>query len=871
MDSTSFDIRRRFLDYFKKQGHREIASSPVIPHEDPTLLFTNAGMNQFKDVFLGRSKREYTRAATSQKCIRAGGKHNDLENVGHTRRHLTFFEMLGNFSFGDYFKKEAIQFAWDVTTQVFRFPEERVWATVFREDDEAAELWTKHLPSSRIVRLGEKDNFWAMGDTGPCGPCSELLFDRGRKYGDATSPLDDTTGERYLEFWNLVFMQYNRVPDGSKEALPKPSIDTGAGLERVMSLLLDTETVFETDILRTLIHAVEEQTGKRYDPHSQEAPAFRVIADHMRSLSFAIADGAQPSNTDRGYVLRKILRRAVRYARQLGIQKPFLGSLLPALCATMGTSYPELITSKDRIVEVLTLEEESFLRTLRRGGALLNTIVSRSERTKSISGDDAFLLKDTYGMPFEEIVLFAKDYGCTVEEARYLTLEEEARKRSQAARKQAAQLAEKSLYEELLGRFGERGFEREENALQAEVLACIKGGELVQTLEEGDEGEVLLSRTPFYPEMGGQVGDCGSIISQSGLFQVKEAKSPFEGIVIHQGKAVQGALSVGDTVTASIDIERRQKIESNHTATHLLHWALGVVLGGHIRQSGSYVDDHHLRFDFSHHKQMSQEEIAAVEKLVNHAIQSDIVVKTSVIPYEEAQKRSDIRQYFGEKYGNEVRVVEAGHSKELCGGTHTTSTGRVGFFRIAKESSIAAGMRRIEAVTQEEAYLFSKKAEERLVKLASLLKVPDAKLEEKVEKMLSEIKKLEETIHGMKKKSISHMIHALKATKTAHGLVYSAQFECEAGDIRLVSEEIAQTMKDYAVLVLGFKAGNKAHLVIRVAGGNVSSACSAKTLLESGLKIMGGKGGGSESSAQGASDHSEKLEEALSHIVSLVE
>jgi alanyl-tRNA synthetase len=868
MHTTSHDIRRRFLDYFKKQGHREIASSPVIPHDDPTLLFTNAGMNQFKDVFLGKSKREYTRATTSQKCIRAGGKHNDLENVGHTRRHLTFFEMLGNFSFGDYFKKEAIQFAWEVSTQIFCLPEEKIWPTVFRDDDEAAELWTKYVPSSRIIRLGEKDNFWAMGDTGPCGPCSELLFDRGAKYGDATSPLNDASGERFLEFWNLVFMQYNRLQDGTKELLPRPSIDTGAGLERVMSLLLDTETVYETDVLRSLIGSVEEQTGRVYDPHSKEAPAFRVIADHMRSLSFAIADGAQPSNTDRGYVLRKILRRAVRYARQLGIQKPFLGTLLPSLCETMGESYPELITSKDRIVEILTIEEESFIRTLKRGGAILNGIISRSEKIGSISGDDAFLLKDTYGLPFDEIVLFAKDYGCTVEQARFLDLEEEAKKRSQAARKQAMQMAEKSIYEELVARFGEMNFEREANSLQAEVLACIRDGEPVSSLLEGEEGEILLSRTPFYPEMGGQIGDSGSLISQMGLFQVKDTKSPYNGLITHQGKLEQGTLSVGDSVIASIDIERRKKIEANHTATHLLHWALGVVLGGHIRQRGSYVDDQHLRFDFSHHKQMSDDEISQVEKLVNQAIQSNIFVKTYALTYEEAQKRPDIRQYFGEKYGNEVRVVEAGHSQELCGGTHTLTTGQVGFFRISKEASIAAGMRRIEAVTQEEAYLFSKKAEERIQKLAVQLKVPEAKLEEKIDKLLLEVDRLEANIVELKRKSLGRLIEHMEETKTPFGSIYTAILESDASDIKLIMEEIAKKAKDYMALVVGFKAQGKAHLAVRISDSKVSEICSAKKLLAKGLHELSGKGGGNELYAQGASDAIEKLPQAIASILS---
>lgn len=862
---TSADIRKSFLGYFKKEGHKEIASSPVVPHDDPTLLFTNAGMNQFKDVFLGQSRREYTRATTSQKCIRSSGKHNDLENVGHTTRHLTFFEMLGNFSFGDYFKKEAIRFAWEVSTGVFKFPEERIWPTVFREDDEAFELWTAYVPSHRIIRLGEKDNFWAMGDTGPCGPCSELLFDRGEKYSSAKTPLEDATGERFLEFWNLVFMQYNTLPDGTREKLPKPSIDTGAGLERVMSLLLNTETVFETDILRALIGAIEKNSGVKYDPSAPNSAAFRVMADHVRSLSFAIADGAQPSNTDRGYALRKILRRAVRYARQLGIQEPFLASLLPALIEEMGESYPELISCRSRIEQVLTIEEEAFLRTLKRGGTMFTTILARSQQSKVLTGDDAFLLKDTYGLPFEEISLCAKDNNCSVDEVRFNELEEEAKARSRAARKNVNQLAEDSFYEKLLGEIGESVFTRHYPSIEATITACLKDGKMVSSLTAGEEGEILLNETPFYAEMGGQVGDTGSLQSKGALFQVQNTTSPFKGMVVHKGVVEKGTLSVGDHLTASINVERRRRIEANHTATHLLHWALSSVLGGHIRQSGSFVHEEYFRFDFAHHKQVTEEELEAVEAMVNRAIYADLPVKSYEISYEEAQNRKEIKQFFGEKYGNEVRVVEAGSSKELCGGTHTCSTGKLGFFLIRKESSIAAGIRRIEAVTQEQAYLLSKQTKARLKHIADKLKVPDSKLEERVDKLLVEGEALEHKVLLLKKEAFKRLANSCTITQTKVGAVYSLECSLDPADIKFLLDEIHATAKTYFAIVVGVTSEEKAHLAIRLM--KAQGDLSAKTLLALGLEQLGGSGGGKETFAQGASPKKEALSSAMKAVV----
>jgi alanyl-tRNA synthetase len=692
----SQEIRRAFLNYFKSKGHAIVPSSPVIPHDDPTLLFINAGMNQFKDVFLGESKRDYTRAATTQKCIRVGGKHNDLENVGHTSRHLTFFEMIGNFSFGDYFKKEAIEYAWDITNHVFKFDPEKIWVSVFRDDDEAFSLWEKFLPAKRIVRLGEKDNFWAMGDTGPCGPCSELLYDRGDHYGSARSPLEDSSGERYLEFWNLVFMQYSKNAAGNLEPLPKKSIDTGSGLERVVSLKMGVDTVFETDILRSLIAETEKISGKVYHKDGKDAPAFHVIADHIRSLSFAIADGVQPSNTDRGYVLRKILRRAVRYGRMLGLQKPFLAQVFPRLLSVMGEDFPELKTSQERICEILTLEEEAFIRTLARGGQLLGQVIERSQELRKISGEDAFKLKDTYGFPLEEVLLIAKDENLVVDMVRYAELDEEAKEKSRKAHKTSAQNFGENFFAEFAKKHKPCVFEGYQTpALDAVVTAIVVEGAFVDQLNEGEQGIVLLDRTPFYAEMGGQVGDTGAI----GHFRVYDTTSPYPGVIAHLGTQVKGSLRVNEKVSAAIDLKRRQEIQNNHTATHILHWALHKVLGHHIKQAGSLVDEKRLRFDFSHHKAVSPAEIREIERLVNEKIRSDKAVESYELKYEDAQKRSDIKQFFGEKYGDKVRVIDIDFSKELCGGTHAARVGTIGLFKIAKESSIAAGVRRIEAVT----------------------------------------------------------------------------------------------------------------------------------------------------------------------------
>jgi alanyl-tRNA synthetase len=867
-------IRRQFLDYFKKQQHQVVPSSPVMPHDDPTLLFTNAGMNQFKDLFLGKSHRDYTRATTSQKCIRVGGKHNDLENVGHTSRHLTFFEMLGNFSFGDYFKQDAIRYAWEISTQIFGFDPDRIWPSIFREDDEAFELWQKYVPASRISRFDEKDNFWAMGDTGPCGPCSELLFDRGPKYGSAKNPKEDATGERFLEFWNLVFMQFNRLPDGTIAALPKPSIDTGAGLERIISLKMGVDSVFETDLLRSLIAETEQLSGVKY--HGSDTgsdPAFKVVADHLRCLAFAIADGVQPSNVDRGYVLRKVLRRAVRYGRMLGFEEPFLAKLLPRLLAAMGDDYPELRAAENRLAEVLTQEEEAFIRTLRRGGNLLNVIIDKAEKQQRvITGDDAFKLKDTYGFPLEEIQLLAKDAKLSVDTARYELLEQEAKQRSRSAHKAVQQLASENVFADFVQKHGACLFVGYTNQhASGAVAGLMREGVFVPQLNTGEEGLVILDKTPFYAEMGGQVGDIGILSNPNTSFRVADCSSPYKGVIAHTGKMETGSLKLGDRLDAKIDSERRQKIANNHTATHLLHWALRQVLGAHIKQAGSVVEPLRLRFDFSHHKALTADEIHQIEDLVNRKIREDLPVGNYELPYEEAQKNAQIIQFFGEKYGTTVRVVDIDYSKELCGGTHTSALGRIGLFRILKESSIAAGIRRIEASTGTEAEQFARQSEHTLSELAEMLKIAPTKLKERLEKLIEENKLLQLQVKAVKKMQLVQLAETLlkKAHKKGGTAFLVEELELPAEDLNAIAEELMSQLPS-CILVLAAKSGDRCQLLARVSDDLVAQGKKAIDIIKLLAPIVEGSGGGKAQSAQAGGKAPEKLPAALAKAQELI-
>ena len=853
--NLSQEIRRKFLHYFKEKGHAIIPSSPVVPHDDPTLLFTNAGMNQFKDVFLGSNQREYKRASTAQKCIRVGGKHNDLDNVGHTSRHLTFFEMLGNFSFGDYFKEKAIEYAWEVTNKVFGFDPDHLWITVFETDDEAAALWEKWVSPKRIVRLGEKDNFWAMGETGPCGPCSELYYDRGKNFGDAKHLKDDVTGERYLEFWNLVFMQFNRDANGKMLPLPNQSVDTGAGLERVVSLKMGVDNVFLTDILRHLIAQVEKVSKKKYRPEDLHlAPAFHVIADHVRSLSFAIADGAQPSNIERGYVLRKLIRRASRYGKSLELNEPFLAKILPALVEMMGADYPELKDSQGRVEEILTLEEESFLRTLKRGGNILGTIIeeARKDPLKQISGEDAFKLKDTYGFPLEEVLLIAKDTGLQVNLDSYQLLEEQAKERSRSAQTTHAQEAEESHFKNFVAKHPPARFVGYgEKECDAHITGIVVNGQFVESLSQGQEALILLDQTPFYAEKGGQVGDVGTIVSGKSIFKVQGCKNPYPGVIAHIGTLEHGFLKVGEKVFAQIDAQRRQLIANHHTATHLLHWALQHVLGAHIRQAGSLVEPTRLRFDFNHHKALSPEEIYKIESLVNEKIRENKCVSTYELSFDEAQKHPDIKQFFGEKYGAQVRVVDIDFSKELCGGTHVSELGSIGYFRIVKEGGIAAGVRRIEAVTGRAAEEFVHHTEETGQAAATLLKTTVAQLPEKLSLLLEENQELKHQLKTFKRSGLKQLAKDLseKITLVGSTPLITEIVSLDAEELPLLADELFQ-LNPSLLLILAAKHQERCQLFIRVSQDLVKKGVHAGQLIKEIAPLIGGMGGGKADSAQ---------------------
>mgnify|MGYP000234514118 CR=1 FL=1 len=834
MDTNN--LRTRFLDFFKAQNHRIISSSPTIPHEDPTILFTNAGMNQFKTVFLGSSKLDCTRAATSQKCVRVGGKHNDLDNVGFTTRHLTFFEMLGNFSFADYFKEDAIRFAFEATANVFHLDIEKLWVSVYQDDDEAFEIWKKYLPEKRIVRLGAKDNFWSMGDTGPCGPCTELLYDRGESFSKARSPLEDSEGERFFEFWNLVFMQFNKETSGKMPPLPKPCVDTGMGLERIASLLINSTTVFETDVLRSIIAKTENLSGVHYET---DKPSFHVIADHLRMLAFTIADGSVPSNLDRGYVQRKVLRRAVRYGKKLGFDTPFLAKLFPTLLDLMGGSYPELKDSESKICEIITREEEGFFRTLKKGGNILANIIEGATQSKQISGEDAFKLKDTYGFPVEEILLIAKDNGLNVNLESYMLLEEAAKERSRSAHVKHSQVAQENQFAHFLEKNGECEFTGYDH-LQGDgtIVGILSGGQFRDRLDAGEEGSLILDITPFYGEGGGQVGDSGKITHDKALFHVTKATKPYPGIILHTGKLEQGTILLGEPVHAGVTHSERSLVGRNHTATHLLHWALEKVLGPHIRQAGSLVDATKLRFDFSHHKAMTPEEIKQVEELVNDKIHQNGPVSTYTSSYESIKQKNEIKQFFGEKYGAEVRVVDIDHfSKELCGGTHVRHLGEIGLFRITSEGSVAAGVRRIEAATGKQAELFMYAKED-------LLKGSIASLLEEQKRLTAEIK-------AMRKIQIGHLREELFSKKLLINStpVIIAEVSVQKDELMPLANDLMSKLGEGALL-LATQGEGRCGLLLRVSPTLIAKGIHANKLLPEISAPIGGTGGGKPDTAQ---------------------
>ncbi len=864
----SKEIRRKFIEYFKKNGHQHVSSSSVIPHDDPSLLFINAGMNQFKDVFLGVSRRDFSRAVTVQKCIRVGGKHNDLDNVGHTTRHMTFFEMLGNFSFGDYFKHEAIRYAFTVTTEILQFPVEKLWISIFETDDESFEIWKNFVDESRIVRMGKEENFWQMGDIGPCGPCSELLLDRGSNYGDAKTPLQDSSGERFLEFWNLVFMESNLSADGHLKPLPKQSIDTGLGLERLVALKMGVNSVFETDIMQGLIRKIEEICSIKYrknDPHF--APAFHVIADHIRSLAFAISDGAVPSNIDRGYVLRKILRRAMRYAKNLSIHEPFLAKLIPTLIELMGEEYPELPAAQTHIESLLHKEEENFIRTLQRGGNILQTVIKKAQKSphKQITGEDAFKLKDTYGFPIEEVLLIAKDLDLAVNLESYQLLEEKAKERSRQATAFKSAKLQENLYQEFANKSPAPefvGYERDH--ADAAVVGIIVEGEFVERLQSESEGIILLDRTPFYAEKGGQVGDQGRIHHSKASFAVQDTQEPFPGVIAHVGIIKKGALHIGDPVRAEVDQLRRREIERAHTATHLLDHSLLHILGTHVKQSGSLVEANRLRFDFTHHQALSGEQLRSIEMHINENIRNCASVTGYTLTYDEAQKRSDIIQEFGEKYGEKVRVIDiGGFSKELCGGTHVNNIGVIGLFRIIKESSVGAGIRRIEAVVAKEAENFMYREEEILEEACQQLHTQKAKLISRIQSVQEEIGALKQEMKAIREEHLHNISLSLRAKieKANEEVCFlTACTDVNKDELISLSNALLNFMPSGAVF-LANKKNASLQLLIRVSDDLIEKNVSAKELMQEVAPLLHGKGGGNKQLAQaGASDGTKIIE-----------
>ena len=861
---SSSELREAFLEFFRARGHTVVASSPLVPGNDPTLLFTNAGMVQFKDVFLGKDERSYKRAVTSQRCVRAGGKHNDLENVGYTARHHTFFEMLGNFSFGDYFKADAIRFAWDFVTGTLGIPPEKLWVTVYKDDDEAADLWIKTIgvDPKRFTRMDEKSNFWAMGDTGPCGPCSEIFYDHGPGVPGGPPGSPDEDGDRYVEIWNLVFMQFERSADGTMTPLPKPSVDTGMGLERTAAVMQGVRSNYDIDLFRNLIAAAAAATQAK----DLASPSLRVIADHIRACSFLIVDGVIPGNDGRGYVLRRIIRRAIRHGYKLGQEKPFFHALVAPLAAEMGEAYPELRKGKDHAVRVLKQEEERFAETLANGMALLEAAIAALSG-KTISGETAFKLYDTYGFPVDLTADIARERGLSVDQAGFEAAMEAQRERARAASKFGVDLRGPGALD-AESRF--TGYEQ--LADEGKVVAILKGGAEADSALAGEDAQIVLDRTPFYAESGGQVGDVGTLTNGSARFRVTDTKKHGDAH-LHIGRVESGEFRKGDIVTAQVDAKTRQATVLNHSATHLLHAALRKVLGTHVTQKGSLVAPDRLRFDFSHTQPVSPQELDEIERLVNAEIRANHPGAIRHLPYEAAIK-SGAMALFGEKYGDEVRVLSFGDfSTELCGGTHVGRTGDIGFFRITGEGGIASGIRRIEAVTGEGALEAVKAADATLKRVAGALRATPSELEGKVAQLLEREKKLEREMSQLRAKLATGgggADLAARAVKVNGVNVLAARIEgADAETLRNAADQYKSKLGD-SVVVLGAQvADDKVSLVSSVAA-TVSKKVSAGALIGEVAKLVGGRGGGRPDFAQAGGNDPSMLDEALRKVPELV-
>ncbi|ELO3301939.1 alanine--tRNA ligase [Escherichia coli] len=867
MSKSTAEIRQAFLDFFHSKGHQVVASSSLVPHNDPTLLFTNAGMNQFKDVFLGLDKRNYSRATTSQRCVRAGGKHNDLENVGYTARHHTFFEMLGNFSFGDYFKHDAIQFAWELLTSEkwFALPKERLWVTVYESDDEAYEIWEKEvgIPRERIIRIGDNkgapyasDNFWQMGDTGPCGPCTEIFYDHGDHIwgGPPGSPEED--GDRYIEIWNIVFMQFNRQADGTMEPLPKPSVDTGMGLERIAAVLQHVNSNYDIDLFRTLIQAVAKVTGAT----DLSNKSLRVIADHIRSCAFLIADGVMPSNENRGYVLRRIIRRAVRHGNMLGAKETFFYKLVGPLLDVMGSAGEDLKRQQAQVEQVLKTEEEQFARTLERGLALLDEELAKLSGD-TLDGETAFRLYDTYGFPVDLTADVCRERNIKVDEAGFEAAMEEQRRRAREASGFGADY-NAMIRVDSASEF--KGYDHLE--LNGKVTALFVDGKAVDAINAGQEAVVVLDQTPFYAESGGQVGDKGELKGANFSFAVEDTQKYGQAIG-HIGKLAAGSLKVGDAVQADVDEARRARIRLNHSATHLMHAALRQVLGTHVSQKGSLVNDKVLRFDFSHNEAMKPEEIRAVEDLVNAQIRRNLPIETNIMDL-EAAKAKGAMALFGEKYDERVRVLSMGDfSTELCGGTHASRTGDIGLFRIISESGTAAGVRRIEAVTGEGAITTVHADSDRLSEVAHLLKGDSNNLADKVRSVLERTRQLEKELQQLKEQAAAQESANLSSKAIdVNGvkLLVSELSGVEPKMLRTMVDDLKNQLGS-TIIVLATVAEGKVSLIAGVSK-DVTDRVKAGELIGMVAQQVGGKGGGRPDMAQAGGTDAAALPAALASV-----
>jgi alanyl-tRNA synthetase len=867
----SAEIRTRFLKFFEERGHTVVASSPLVPANDPTLLFTNSGMVQFKDVFLGRETRAYKRATSSQRSLRAGGKHNDLENVGYTARHHTFFEMLGNFSFGDYFKREAIRFAWDLLTKVYQLPPEKLWTTVYHEDNEAYDLWTQEIgvPKERCVRIGDKpggskyqsDNFWQMADTGPCGPCSEIFYDHGPGIAGGPPGSPDADGDRYIEIWNLVFMQYNRDDKGTMTPLPKPCVDTGMGLERIAAVLQGVHSNYEIDLFRDLIKAAARETHRK----ELKNPSLNVIADHIRACSFLIVDSVIPGNEGRAYVLRRIIRRAIRHGYKLGQKQPFFHRMVEDLDRAMGDAYPELRKEKERVAAVLKQEEERFAETLENGMGVLESALASGE--KLLDGETAFRLYDTFGFPVDLTADICRERGVMLDMAGFEAAMEAQRERARTA----SRFSSTAGLDYSGGKTEFRGYETLQ--LAAKVVALYRSGSPIEQLRAGDSGVVVLDKTPFYAESGGQVGDRGELVGSAGTFEVADTQKIQADVFGHHGALKTGTLKLGDKVEARVDVERRKRIMRNHSVTHLMHKALREVLGPHVQQKGSLVDADKTRFDFAHDKPISEEELRQVELRVNGEIIQNTPTRAQIMPMEQAKKSGAV-MLFGEKYGDEVRVLDIGSSREFCGGTHVERTGDIGVFKIYSQGGVAAGIRRIEATTGSNALAMINNQLQELHEVARQLRTqPEGGMVEKaVLGLLEEKKSLEKELSRLKSKLASGqgLDLAAQAEDVKGAKVLAAMLDgADAKTLRETLDQLKNKLKS-AAIVLGSAVDGKVTLIAGVTP-DLTSKLKAGDLVNYVAQQVGGKGGGRPDMAQAGGTEPAKMPAALSSVRHWVE